>query len=160
MWGRNTRVVVFPSVLAIGFLGQSTGHLHSLPADFIKSPLALWGIYAASGSQLKISRMFFVVFVAGLAISIIVNAVMTVLIVFKILKIFWQVKTTSDGGTLWHILFVIIESGMLLLFIQVFRMVATVVDTDATVNAYPISFFMHDAFNVIIRSVHRCCCFY
>ena len=102
----------------------------------------------------------YVGFVAGLAISIIVNAVMTVLIVFKILKVFWQVKTTSDDGTLWRILFIIIESGILLLFIQVFRMVTTLVNTDAANNAYSITVIMHDAFNVIIRSVHCCCCFY
>ena len=108
----------------------------------------------------------YVGFVAGIAISITVNAVMTSLIVFKILKVFWRVKTTSNdqisgvtgGGTVWRILFVIIESGTVLLSIQIFRIVATLVNTDAATNAYSTTVFMHDAFNVIIRSVH--CCFY
>ena len=105
-------------------------------------------------------------FVTGLAMSVAVNALMTALIVFKILKVFWQIKTISNdqilgltgGGTLWRILFIIIESGILLLFIQVFRIVAIVMKTDAANNAYSISVAMHNTFNVIIRSVH-CCCF-
>ena len=166
MWGRNTRVVVVPSILAIGFLGQSTGYLHLLPADFGKLYLACWGMYTSGLPLIAHTHILsYGGFVAGLAISTTVNAVMTSLIVFKILKVFWQVKTTSNdqtssvtgGGTVWRILFVIIESGIALLFIQVFRTVATVVTTDAANHAYPITVVMHDAFNVIMRSVHYFC---
>ena len=90
--------------------------------------------------------LFDVGFLTGLAISITVNAAMTSLIVFRILKVFRQVKTTSDdhilgitgGSTLWRIVFVLIESGMTLLVIQVLRMVTTLVNTDAAGDAYPI----------------------
>ena len=61
-------------------------------------------------------------FTTGLTASMAVNALMTGLIVFKILKMFLKVKTTSDeltlgssGGTkLQYIIFIIIESGMAL----------------------------------------------
>ena len=167
MWGRNTRVIVVPSILAIGFLGQSTHYPHLLkPADFSKLPLACWAMYTSGLQLVPTTHISYVGFVAGLSISIAVNALMTALIVFKILKVFWQIKTISNdqilgvtgGSTLWHIVFVIIESGIVLLFIQVFRIVALVMKTDAANNAYSITVSMHNAFNVIIRSVH-CCCF-
>ena len=51
MWGRNTRVVVIPSILVIGLLGQSTHYPHLLiPADISKLPLAFWAMYT-SGLQ-------------------------------------------------------------------------------------------------------------
>ena len=167
MWGRNTRVVVIPSILVIGLLGQSTHYPHLLiPADISKLPLAFWAMYTSGLQVVSTTHISYVGFVAGLFISIAMNALMTALIVFKILKVFWQVKTISDdqilvvtgGSTVWRILFVIIESGIVLLFIQVFRIVALVMKTDAANNAYSITVSMHNAFNVIIRSVH-CYCF-
>ena len=166
VWGHNTRVVVVPSILAIGFLGQSTRYLHLLiPADFSKLPLVSWMV-CTSGFALAHQYVFYVGFMTGLAISITVNAMMTALIVFKILKVFRQVKTTSNdqilgitgGSTLRRIIFVLIESGFALLFIQVFRIVTNVVNTEAVRNAYPIIFSIHDAFNVIIQLIH--CCYF
>ena len=66
----------------------------------------------------------------------IVNALMTGLIVFKILMVFLEVKATSveqmlgsteSGGNtkLRHIIFIIIESGMALFAIQLVRVVIT-----------------------------------
>jgi hypothetical protein len=61
-----------------------------------------------------------------------VNALVTGLIVFKILKVFLEFKPTSvertmssTGGSskLRHILFIIIESGMALFVIQLIRIV-------------------------------------
>ena len=147
-------------------LGSVNTYLHSLPADFSKLPLACWAMYT-SGLPLLRTNMSYVGFMTGLVISITLNAVMTSLIVFKILKVFRQVKPASNdqisgvtgGGKLWRILFIIIESGIVLFVTQVFRIVVTVVKTDAANNFYSIAIAMHDACNVIIRSVH-CCCFY
>jgi TRAP-type mannitol/chloroaromatic compound transport system permease small subunit len=65
-----------------------------------------------------------------------VNALMTGLIVFKILKVFLEFKPTSvertlgslsstGGSKLRHIIFIIIESGMALFAIQLVRVVLT-----------------------------------
>ena len=60
-----------------------------------------------------------------------VNTLVTGLIIFKILKVFSGVKTTSvertlgltGGKKLQHVIFVIIESGLALFIIQLIRLV-------------------------------------
>ena len=72
-----------------------------------------------------------------------VNALVTGLIVFKIIKVFREVKTTVDdrmlgmtgGSTLRRIIFVLTESGMLLFSIQIAELVLDVVTTDAAKDA-------------------------
>ena len=104
----------------------------------------------------------------SLAATITVNGLVTGLIVFRILKVFLEVKAantsvegTSDstGSTkLRHIIFVLIESGMTLLVIQVIRLVLSIMTPNT--NTGPVSvalnFFIgiNQVFNVIIRSVH------
>ena len=160
MCDRNTRVVVVPSILAIGFLGQSTGYLHSLPADFNKLSQASWIV----GYIELFSSLFHAFIMTGLVISMVVNAMVTVMIVFKILGMFWKIKTTGStvddrilgvprGSTLQHIIFILIESGMALFFIQVFGIVVTIVNTDAANNAYPVIVCIHSVLNVNIKSV-------
>ena len=73
----------------------------------------------------------------ALAASMAVNILVTGLIVFKILKVFLEVKATSvertlgslssnPGSTkLQHIIFIIVESGMALFAIQLVRIVIT-----------------------------------
>ena len=94
----------------------------------------------------------------------VVNALMTGLIVFRILEVFLEVKAASTsidrrlgstGGTkLWHIIFVIIESGMMLLVIQLVRMVLAIVEPLTFIG--PVSFALNyfavinEMFNVII----------
>jgi len=141
VWGRNIRVVVVPSILVFAFL-------------------ASWMV-CTSGLALAHRHMYYVGFVAGLAISITVNAAMTALIVFKILKVFRQVRMTSDGQisgdtggrTLRHIIFVLIESGIALLFIQVFRIVVTVLNTTTANNAYAVIVSTRDALNGIAPTI-------
>ena len=69
-----------------------------------------------------------------LATFMVVNALMTGLIVFKILKVFLEYKPSSverklgslsstEGTKLHHIIFIIIESGMALFAIQLVRVV-------------------------------------
>ena len=109
--------------------------------------------------------------ITGLATSMAVNALMTGLIVFKILKVFLEFKPTSvernlgslssaasEGTKLQHIIFIIIESGMALFAIQLIRVVLSGVaeQTGAIRVAIGMEFAIgiHQMFNVIIRSVH------
>ena len=64
-----------------------------------------------------------------------VNALVTGLIVFKISKVFQEVRVTVDqilggtrGGALRRVLLVIIESGMVLFSVQLARLVAVIVE--------------------------------
>ena len=92
-----------------------------------------------------------------------VNALVTGLIVFRILKVFGEVKAgTADdqmlgvtgGSRLRRVIFIIIESGMALFSIQLARLVVTVVPTtDAAYDAYQLISSIHEMLNVIIRSV-------
>ena len=111
----------------------------------------------------------------GLASSMAVNALMTGMIVFKILKVFLEFKPTSveqtlgslgsmEGSKLRHIIFIIIESGMTLFAIQLVRVVLAilVMQTDLAMQtgvtrAYigmQLIIAIHEMFNVIIRSVY------
>ena len=108
--------------------------------------------------------------IIDLAASLVVNALATGLIVFKILKVYLEIKATSveqtfnssssTGGTkLRHILFVIIESGMALFAIQLARVVVTcVIESQAGTPpnlqiALDLIISIHEMLNVIIRSV-------
>ena len=96
-----------------------------------------------------------------------VNGLVTGLIVFRILKVFLEVKAAtsvertldSTGGTkLRHIGFVIIESGMMLLVIQLVRMVLGIMEPMTFVGqvSFALNYFagINEMFNVIIRHVH------
>ena len=102
----------------------------------------------------------------------VVNALVTGLIVFKILKVFLEVnKATSvdralgslsstGGPKLRHIIFIIIESGMALFSIQLVHVVISSLKP-FTVGPTPPSFriamnfviIIQQALNVIIRSI-------
>jgi hypothetical protein len=102
--------------------------------------------------------------VTALVASMAVNALVTGLIVFKIVKVFLEVNATSSsvertlgttGGTkLRHIIFVIIESGMALLAIQVIRVVIALLPVQPIYNTVDFIAVTNQMFNVIIRSVH------
>ena len=101
-----------------------------------------------------------------------VNALVTGLIVFKILKVFLEVKATvtsvertlgSTGGIEFrHIIFIIIESGMALFAIQLVRIVLSILVLEPVLGmqgyysmvASVLVVGIHQMFNVIIRSVH------
>ena len=104
-----------------------------------------------------------------------VNALVTGLIVFKILKVFLEVKVTSveqtlgslssTGGTkLRHIIFIIIESGMALFAILLVRVVITsIIERQAVQSlqtplglliALDLVIVIHQILNVTIRSLH------
>ena len=106
----------------------------------------------------------------SLAATMVVNGLVTSLIVFRILEVFLEVEAASTsvertlgsaGGTKFrHIIFVIIESGMTLLIIQVVRLVLGAIVEPSQFEApglvtIAIDYFVviGQMFNVIIRSV-------
>ena len=115
----------------------------------------------------------------SLVLSIFVNALVSGLIVFRILKVFLEVNRTqldrtsverslgSTGDTaLRHVIFVIIESGIASLVVQLVRVIigdVSVPSGTAEYNNITAAFYMvtgiNQMFNVIIRSVHFYFCF-
>ena len=91
-----------------------------------------------------------------------VNALVTGLIVFRIFKVFQEVKTatTADdqnlgvigGSTLQRVVLIIIESGMALFSIQLARLVVTLVNTGVANDAFYLIDGIHEMLNVIIES--------
>ena len=97
-----------------------------------------------------------------------VNTLVTGLIVFKILRVFLEVKAMSGGeltlGSLHsssrggqklrHVLFVIIESGMVLFLIQLVRIVIININFEHQQVAVNLVSPIQQVLNVSIRSVH------
>jgi hypothetical protein len=90
-----------------------------------------------------------------------VNALVTGLIVFKILKVFLEFKPTSvertlgslnstGGSKLRHITFIIIESGVALFAIQLVRVVLGNVDTQTALSGQHFVISIHQMLNVTI----------
>ena len=133
MYGRNIRVIIIPSILALAYLGPSF-YLDS-PADLDLLPLVMW--VASDGALVIVqndvdealwgTRLV----LTSLITSMTVNALVTGLIVFRIFKVFREVKgvtTLEDrslgitrGNKLRSVTFIIIESGMVLFAIQLAR---------------------------------------
>ena len=101
--------------------------------------------------------------IASLVLSMTVNALVMGLIVFRIFKVFQEVKgiTTSDektlgitgGRKLWTIMFIIIESGMAMFSIQLARVVvSTSLEKTADFNAFVVIVGIHEMLNVIMTS--------
>ena len=101
------------------------------------------------------------------AMSMAVNTLVTGLIVFKILRVLLEVRTTSvertislgsscpsRGTKLQHVLFVIVESGMVLFAIQLIRVVFVNLPLAASDTYGNIVAGIHQMFNVIMRFVH------
>jgi hypothetical protein len=100
--------------------------------------------------------------------SMAVNTLVTGLIVFKIVKGFLKVKATTTsveqtlglgstgGNKLRQVIFVIIESAMVLFAIQLVRLVVSVSPGSALTGGIPFYLVVGIAqmLNVIIRSVH------
>ena len=107
-------------------------------------------------------------FITSLALSMTVNALVTGLIVFKILTVFLEVKAAmtsvertlgSTGGTkLRHIVFVIIESGMTLFAIQLIRILFAVLPAEAVPDFSDYLIVLQQMFNVI--TIKICSIFY
>jgi hypothetical protein len=107
----------------------------------------------------------------SLVLSMAVNALVTSLIVLRIFKVFREVKgtMTSDeqalgatgGRKLRTIIFVLIESGMVLFSIQLVRLVlAFIVAINTAYSAYLVIIPIHQMIIVIITSVITISYFY
>ena len=170
MYGQNIHVIVVPSIFAIAYLGPSF-YLDSL-ADLDLLPLVMW--VASDGAELivqnEVDETVWGIRLAltSLITSMTVNALVTGLIVFKISKVFREVKsvTTSEdkslgithGNKLRSVIFIIIESGMALFAIQLARVVLTIIAqsralTSAENYAFQFIIGIHTMANVIISSV-------
>ena len=93
-------------------------------------------------------------------LSMVVNTLVTGLIVFKILKVFLEVKRApglgpTGGTTLGPIIFIIIESGMALFAIQLVRLVYSCVQLEFPFYlTFSIITGINQMFNVIITFIH------
>ena len=91
-----------------------------------------------------------------------VNALVTGLIVFKILKVFLEVNPilveltldSTGGAKLRHVVFVLIESGMTLFAIQLIRLVIYILPMEWTIYAFDFADVINQMLNVIITFVH------
>ena len=124
-------------------------------------PPATWLAGAFSGNNSP-SYWGNTVFITGLAASMAVNALMTGMIVFRILKA-TGVKPTSvertlgstEGSKFRHIMFIIIESGMALFAIQLVRIVLDITPVPVeqahfVIAAQDIVIVINQMLNVII----------
>jgi hypothetical protein len=150
--------VIIPSALAFAFLGLSV-YLNSLSVDLQLLLLVMWLV---SASALCIGQQGVYVAAWGdtlaltcLITSMIVNALVTGLIVFRILEVFHQVKAaTSDekylGATgvrkLHSVIFIILESGMTLFAIQLTRIVISTMNLEGA----RFCIVIHQMLNVIM----------
>jgi hypothetical protein len=116
---------------------------------------------AASSPVFVVQRQIFtttwsdILTLASLAASMSVNALVTGLIVFRIFKVFREVKDVTDGRKLRSIIFIVIESGMTLFAIQLVRLViaATRDRTNVELDIYQLIASIHEMLNVVISSV-------
>jgi hypothetical protein len=132
--------------------------------------IALWlaGIGPEQDLYNTAASWIFRLVLTGLVTSMAVNALMTGLIVLKILKVFIENKPTSvertlgsgstGGSKLRHVIFIIIESGMALFAVQLVRVVLTCLGAQ-TESTGPwvgeqLVIGIHQVPNVIIRSFH------
>ena len=160
--------MIVPSFLAFAFLGPLI-YLHSSSSTDINLWfLVIWIVVGAAPITIVQDSVLDPVWctslaLTGLTLSMTVNALVTGLIVFRIFKVFQEVKTcTADdqvlgvtgGSTLRRVIFILIESGVTLFSIQLARLVVTVsYDTDAYRHAFYLISGIHEVLNVIIRSV-------
>ena len=159
--------MIVPSFLAFAFLGPLI-YLHSLSDFNLWFLLVIWiaqgtGPLSIVQGQLYTADWSITLTTVGLTLSMSVNALVTGLIVFRIFKVFQQVKigTVDDqilgitgGSPLQRVMFIIIESGMALFSIQLARLVVTVVTTDAAFDAYYLIIGIHEMLNVFMTINH------
>ena len=152
-------------IMAFTFLGPQLYFEVGSFADSTLSPLVMWmlslGGNFISGSNVDSTTWCTNVTTASLVLSMALNALVTSLIVYKIFVVFREVKavTTSDekslgvtrGGKLRYVMFVIIESGMILFSVQFARVVSTALRTNGStsdLNAFNFIVSFHEMLNV------------
>jgi len=155
VYGRNTRVIIVPSILALAYLVMWVAALGSLYIE--QNTLTVdenpWG-----------NRIV----LTSLITSMTVNALVTGLIGFRIFKVFREVKSVTTledksfgitrGNKLRSVAFTIIESGMILFAIQLARVGITTVDSvtelaGAAYYAYQFIIAIHEMVNGIAPTI-------
>ncbi|KAF8810617.1 hypothetical protein BYT27DRAFT_7186023 [Phlegmacium glaucopus] len=100
--------------------------------------------------------------IASFAVSMTVNALVTGLIVWKIFSVYCEVKSAESdhqtlrvtgGRKIRTVIFVLIESGMMLFSIQLARLVLAIVLTDTAFDAYQIIAPVHQMLNGITPTI-------
>lgn len=99
----------------------------------------------------------------SITLSMTVNALVTSLIVVKIFEVFREVSnlntptenilSVTGGRKLQSVIFILIESGMVLFSVQLARLVVTILTTDAATDAFTLIGYIHQMVNVIIRLI-------
>jgi len=152
VWGCNIQVVIIPSILAISFLATWIGGVSVMPA------------FIDQGRFVVLGRRNMLI-IASLVLSMTVNTLVMGLIVFRIFQVFREVRsaTSSDdektfgiigGRKLWSIMFVIIESGMILFAIQLARVVVSAsIQSTGDFNAFDIIVGIHEMLNGITPTI-------
>ena len=166
VWGQDIRIVIIPSFLSIAYLSQLI-YFHLIKANFnLSAPLVTWvgsaGAHFATTlvqGELLTATWGNTATLTGYAASMVVNALVTGLIVFKILKVFLEVRAAerilhplaTGCTTLRHVIFVIIESGMALFATQLLRVVLSNVQSAPYLNTFNFFVGINQMFNVSIR---------
>lgn len=132
-------------------------------ADFNVLSLVFWlvgfgsRIHHTSFPQWVDRAQFILIF----ALPVLVDALATGLIVFKIFKVYWEAKTsygrtcnTTGGSKLRSIIFILIESGIALFSIQLAMLVLYYVSTDVATYAYQVFCFNVYPMLIVIISSH------
>ncbi|KAF8811291.1 hypothetical protein BYT27DRAFT_7336320 [Phlegmacium glaucopus] len=145
VWGCNIRVVILPSISAFVFLAMwlaDIGSVHIVSDQILEPKWVVW------------------LGVACFPMSMTVHALVTGLIVWKIFKVYREVKSAeSDDQTLGvskirTVIFVLIESGMMLFSIQLARLVVFILPATDTVNeAYDVIVGIHEMLNGITPTI-------
>ncbi|KAF8815206.1 hypothetical protein BYT27DRAFT_7249401 [Phlegmacium glaucopus] len=147
VWGCNIRVVILPSILAVAYLviWLIVGSFESiLSGQFVEAHWTYGGTLAA------------------LAMSMTVNALVTFLIVFKIFRAYREIGSTSDdqslgatgGSKIRAVIFIIIESGMILFSVQLARLLASIfAATDAGIRSLQMILCIHQMLNGITPTI-------
>ena len=99
-------------------------------------------IMSQQGVSVVVPEWGYIMGLTSIAMSLSVNALVTGLIVFKISKVYWEVKPLYDqpdlstgGSKLRPIIFIIIESGLALFCIQLAWLVLNIDSAQAAVMA-------------------------
>ena len=149
----STIIIIFPFIL--GYQAEV----------YSRVGVAIW-ITAGLAPMYDIQGNFLVpniLFGAGLAISMTVNALVTGLIVFRLSKVFLEVRAASNerilgatsGDTLRAIIFILIESGLALFSIQFVRLVFLLVYRNKSrCLGCALITRTHEMLNVIIQLGH------
>jgi len=147
VWGcRNMRVMIIPSILTFAFL-----------VIWITEGTA--PVEATAEDQVIFAPWVETLVVISLAMSMTVNALVTTLIVFKIIKVFRagnSMGITQSRSTLQRVKDIIIESGMALFAIQLARLVMSILlifMDDRVYGAFILGVFIHQMVNGITPTI-------